>query len=157
MGKIIFKLIAILAFSGISFGIAAEPKWQKAAAIPIAVEGAACNSATDKIGVTSGNQLMLYCQSGVWAKQTGGGIGSWRLQTYANDYWLTGIGVYNSSTGLFTGTIMCDPTVYSESCGASGTYWCGSNEGCTWNRAHHSMRFSVGVSALPVTSVTQQW
>lgn len=68
MEKMIFKRAALLALSGISFGVMAGPTWQRAAAIPVVAEGAACNSATDKIGVSSGNTMTLYCQSGVWAK-----------------------------------------------------------------------------------------
>jgi len=46
-------------------GVEASPTWKKTASIPIVTEGTACNPATDRVGVTSGN-LILSCQSGVW-------------------------------------------------------------------------------------------
>jgi len=38
--------------------------------IPVATAGAACNSTTDTIAVTSGHSSQLICQSGVWQKST---------------------------------------------------------------------------------------
>lgn len=62
---------------------AAAPIWKKSVAIPVATEGLVCNSVTDKIAVTSTNQV-LSCQSGLWKKATGGGAVTFVTGGYGN-------------------------------------------------------------------------
>lgn len=66
------RLILLLVILG-SQNVIAEPVWRKGAAIPVVLEGAPCNSVSDKIAVTSGNSI-VSCQSGSWQKITGGAM-----------------------------------------------------------------------------------
>lgn len=73
-----------------------------------------------------------------------------------------GMGSYNSATGKFSGQI-----VYNGlGSGQSGQVWCGSDPYCAWYSANYyyagggggyGRSYVVGVSALPVNSVTQIW
>ena len=67
------RWVALAALIASSLHASAAPTWKKGMAIPVVTEGSACNSATDKIAVTSTN-LIVSCQSGgVWKKATSSG------------------------------------------------------------------------------------
>lgn len=66
--------------------------------IPVAVAGAACNSTTDIVAVTSDHSSQLICQSGTWAAIGGGGLGygqSWQDLTSSRALYTN----YINSTG----------------------------------------------------------
>ena len=61
--------LAFLMLVACSLNVAAGPVWKKGVTLPVVVEGSACNSASDKIGMSSSN-VVLSCQSSVWLGQT---------------------------------------------------------------------------------------
>lgn len=110
----------------------------------------------------------MSCQSGVWAKQATGGstIGRYKFQISGYVVWQLGVGVYDSSTGKFSGTLICDPQTYSAfpvNCGTDGHLWCGSDTVCAWHGAnndamsHYGKFYHVEATNLSITSVTKQW
>jgi prepilin-type N-terminal cleavage/methylation domain-containing protein len=137
-----------------------------------AAEGGACTGEGRIASSTTTSGLILSCQSGSWKKAQGssGSIGGFTFKI--NDYsWLLfyGVGSYNSSTGTFSGDLMCDPATVNTSCGTDGRIWCGSSGFCAcsnagvcdywqwyWNFLNYN-KYTVGVSALPVNTVTAKW
>lgn len=85
--------------------------------------------------------------------------------------WYVGSGIYDSVAGTFTGSMKCDPAVYGAAAcntlqdAANGSYvFCGGNTFCAFYGTYHSNiggGYGYGakatVTAIPVTSVTQQW
>ena len=68
--RLVFLMLAIC-----SLNAAAGSVWKKGVTLPVVVEGSACNSASDKVGISSGN-VVLSCQGDLWrasAITTGGG------------------------------------------------------------------------------------
>lgn len=113
----------------------AAPTWKKGMAIPVVTEGSVCKSATDKIAVTSTNE-MLSCQwdssAGAWkwlaapssqcpAGQTWSGGACRNISTYASS--LSWASCYQQQN-------------YSNVYGNywSGTYYCVSSG---WHNANH--------------------
>ena len=106
------------------------------------------------------------CQSGSWKKASGssGSIGGFTFSI--NDYSPTllfyGVGNYNSSTGTFTGELICDPQTVHINCGSGERRWCGSSASCAGGLANESYNNyitsrMVGTSALPIGTVTVKW
>lgn len=82
--------------------------------------------------------------------------------------WFFGEGFYNSSVGVFSGSLYCAPNVYGGMCGAGGKYWCGADAACTYNLAFVQQYFFcdtciapvrsvVGVGSLSVNTVAKLW
>lgn len=144
---------------------------QATASLPVKVEGSACTAATsgtapnqtadEGTAITADRSVLLSCQSGVWAKQSSGGsgIGAWTFQVAGNS--MLGTGSYNSSTGTFSGSFICDPATYGTGCGTGSNWWCnGTDTACAWHYSSISYGPYKGVvrtADLPVTSATQKW
>jgi len=79
--------------------------------------------------------MYVVCQSGSWVSPTSGKSGLWEfhLLGYINvgglNDWFYGTGYYNSSAGLFSGTLVCE---FSK-CGTAGLVWCGADPSCAWS------------------------
>jgi len=110
------KLAVFMSLAALSFLVEAGPTWKKSATIPIVTEGAACNSTTDRVGVTAAN-VILSCQSGVW--HTASLAVAFRSDNSTNSQYVAGGGVtaylgnfnsvslnlgsgFNPVTGVFT-------------------------------------------------------
>jgi len=74
---------------------------------------------------------------------------------------MRGTGKYDSSTGNFSGDLICDLSTVGSYCGNGHPYWCASSASCAWEAAYNSgvagLYAIVGVLSIPVTTVTQQW
>jgi hypothetical protein len=66
-GLAALMLAGLLALSGSALAQTWQVQGKKT---PIAVEGTACNTATDKLGITVAPETLLICKAGVWVKQS---------------------------------------------------------------------------------------
>lgn len=105
----------------------------------VVTENTACANGTADNGKVARdtNGLLLSCQSGVWARQgITSGVYTLKITGYSDLF--QGTGTYNSSSGTFTGSLICDPATVSTYCGANGHARCGTNASCAWNIAAYS-------------------
>lgn len=137
-----YLVLAVLA--SISLSLQAAPTWKKAATIPIVVEGAACNSTTDRIGLTSGN-VILSCQSGAWKATASGDSRSQWLSSLGYARFPALVGAY-TVVGAWAGV----SAMYVNTGGGYLEYaWVSGNHYCQYYLTTGALRAIGGLGYCP--------